>query len=525
MNAAPTTLTLQDAIAGRHYDAALSALKARLRDEPQTLLDAAAWSKFFTPYDWFEAEGESERYLQYATDLITAVADRAENLGDHELGKNLARAFIHGTHFRFTAHSSGDPRPLMRGRARLFAKVLSDSGIPRAHTFATAVAGPRPRLGVLFKHLRQDPETTSMLPFFEEAKAQGIEVILFVGSDHIDQKLLQYVSPRCDQVYRLPDDLGQAILQLRQCDLDIVFFGNDITAKPSPFAFLSFFRLARIGAFCVSTISTTASPAMDVYFGSPYHLKFGFDKHFDERFIALPDPSYAFSYPLGRVQSGIQVARAQIGVSDETPLFISGANLTKLHKPLIAAWARILHRCPNARLLLYPFPPHYVAAARQDIVTRVMGHFTEFGIPQGRVIMTDILARDTVIGLLGLGDLGLDSFPYTGATTLVDAVEAGLPTVSLKGTALRTSHGAAILHAAGFDDLVVDTVDDYVDLAVRLMASAPQRMALKARFDAANRAVPPFLRPKDFSIAVAQIYHKLHGELAEGRAPVREGRI
>ncbi len=524
MNAAPTTLTLQEAIAGRHYDAALSALKARLRDEPQTLLDAKDWSKFFTPYDWFEAEGESERYLQYATDLITAVADRAEGLSDQALGKNLATAFIYGTHFRFTAHSSGDPRPLMRGRARLFGRALSDSPIPRTHTFATAVAGKRPRLGVLFKHLRQDPETTSMLPFFEEAKAQGIEVVLFVGSDAIDQKLLQYVSPRCDQVYRLPDDLGQAILQIRQCNLDIVFFGNDITAKPSSFAFLSFFRLARLGAFCVSTISTTASPAMDVYFGSPYHLKFGFDKHFDERFIALPDPSYAFSYPLGRVQTGIQVTRAQVGVSDETPLFISGANQTKLHKPLIAAWARILHRSPGARLLLYPFPPHY-GAARQDIATRVIAHFAEFGIAENRVIITDGLPRDAVISLLGQGDLGLDSFPYTGATTLVDAVEAGLPTVSLKGGALRTSHGAAILHAAGFDDLVVDTVDDYVDLAVRLMENRPLRMALKARFVEANRAIPPFLRPKDFSIAVAQIYHKLHGELAEGRAPVREGRI
>ncbi|MBY0510661.1 MAG: hypothetical protein K2P94_10990 [Rhodospirillaceae bacterium] len=525
MSVAPTLEGIHEVVLARRYDAALEALRQRLRDDVHTLTDPQLWGRLVNAHEWFETVEEPEQYFNYVTALITSVADRVDELMDTDAGPALATAFITGVQFRLTAHSSGDPRPIALGRARLFQARLTKFSVPLTHSFATAVSGSKPRLGVLFKHLVQDPETNSVLPFFAEARAKGIEVLLFVASDRVDQAFLKFIQPMCDNIYRLSDDLSQAVLQLRGADIDILLFGNDITAKPGFFAHLSFYRLARLGATCVSSLVTTASPAIDVYFGCPYYVESGFARHFFERFVAAPNPSFAFSYPSRQPEAETLITRANMGVSPDTPLFVSGANQSKLHKGMLGVWAEILRRCPDARLLLYPFPPHF-GGTRQDVTNRVLSQFIAMGIDQGRILVAQsIPSRDAVIGMLRHCDVGLDSFPYTGVTTVVDAIEAGLPTVSLKGGALRSSQGAAVLHTADFDELVAHSIDDYVDLAVNLMQDASRRINLRARVAEAARRTPAFLRAKEFSDAVADIYHKLHGELAAGQIPQRGIRL
>jgi len=506
------------AFASRQYPSASLILRKELRQRPHEFLDLKDWSQLFSGIEWFATLDEPEEYLQYATEVATDLADYVDGLTDRVLATALASAFVHGAHFRLTANSNGDPRPVMKARARLFGVVLATLPVDREFRFLTPASSAKPRLAVLFKHLHSDPETNSVLPFFEHVKSQGIEVLLFVGSDRIDPNFFKYVVSCCDQVYRLPDDLGAAVTQLRQANIDILLFGNDISAKPSAFAFLSFFKIARITASCVCSLITTTSAAINAYFGCKYYKDVGFDKQFDEQFILMPDPGYSFSYPF-RVTTDVPVpiTRQQLNLQPDSVLLVSGANQTKLHRGMLEVWARILQRNPKAVLLLYPFPPHF-GGTREAVSQRVLGHFAEFGIPPGRVAIADsIPGRDLVMSMLkNTADLGLDSFPFTGVTTVVDSIDAGLPTISLKGKSLRSSQGAAILHAAGFDDLVVNTVDEYVDLASRLIADTALRQSIKARMNQASRDIPVFLRPQEFSKKAADIYRGLHKELADG---------
>ncbi len=503
-------------IANRDYSAVLAVVTRSLSTSPASLRDSALWRKLVNSFEWFDTIDEHEIYFNYSTALLSSVAETVERLSDKALATSLASTVINSVQFRQAAHSNGDPRALMRARARLFRTVLSEFPILREHTFQTPVSGSSVRIGVLFKHLLQDPETASVLPFFEQARTYGIEVILFVGSNSVDRELLRYVQPRCKKVLRLSDNLAKAVTQVRAEDLDILLFGNDVTAKPSFFAYLSFFRMARIQACCVSSLMTTASPAMDVYFGCPYYSESGFDNHFDERVVPVPNPGFAFSYPIVASEQADQFCDQLAERKSDSTLFVSGANQTKLHRGVISIWAEILRRCPEAKLLLYPFPPHF-GGTRGDVSIRVHQQFIDFGVSGDRVtILPSIPSRTGVIKLLRSADVGLDSFPYTGVTTIVDAIEAGLPTVTLKGNSLRSSQGAAIMYTVGLTQLIVESTESYIELAVRLARDVQFRTSVKPRMiGGGDPSLPGFLQPDRFAASVANTLIDLRNELMD----------
>jgi predicted O-linked N-acetylglucosamine transferase (SPINDLY family) len=66
-------------------------------------------------------------------------------------------------------------------------------------------------------------------------------------------------------------------------------------------------------------------------------------------------------------------------------------------------------------------------------------------------------------------DLYLDSFPYSGAVSLVDPISVGCPPIVREGRFARCRQSAAMLRDIGLDVLVTRSTDDYVTLASKLL--------------------------------------------------------
>jgi predicted O-linked N-acetylglucosamine transferase (SPINDLY family) len=117
--------------------------------------------------------------------------------------------------------------------------------------------------------------------------------------------------------------------------------------------------------------------------------------------------------------------------------------------------------------------------------------------------------RGDIIGLLQLADLYLDAWPYNGATSLLDPLQAGLPPVVLRGDQLRFNQGAAILRELGLTELIANSKENYTELAVKLGRDPVRRQNLAAMIRKNIQKRPLFLDPKRFAVHVEQAFKSL----------------
>jgi Flp pilus assembly protein TadD len=144
----------------------------------------------------------------------------------------------------------------------------------------------------------------------------------------------------------------------------------------------------------------------------------------------------------------------------------------KVSEAVWDAWCDILKQLPDARLLLKNLSlgdPGVRARARQAIQTR--------GVDPDRVEMRgETRGKDEHMATYHLVDIALDTFPYNGTTTTMEALWMGVPVVSVAGNSHVSRVGVSLLTNLGLAELLAPTRPDYVRLAVEL-ARDPARLA------------------------------------------------
>jgi len=76
-------------------------------------------------------------------------------------------------------------------------------------------------------------------------------------------------------------------------------------------------------------------------------------------------------------------------------------------------------------------------------------------------------------------DFGLDTFPYNGHTTSLDALWMGVPTVTRIGATSVGRGGLSQLHHLGLSELAAETDEIFVERAVALARDLPRLAALR----------------------------------------------
>ena len=492
----------------RRYSDAARSTSHLSASQIQGLLDKELMSSMLSPPELFLTEREGDDYVEYLVQFMGSVADLcAANPAKSVL---LARTVIDQAQFRITTHSHSNLRSLMSLRAVLFGIALSDYDQMRDYAFK-----PRPavtqkiKFGIILQSMLEDPETLAAISYFEHAPKEKFQITVYLLSGHADPKFEERVRFASDKLVPLPQNLLSAVELVRTDDLDIVFFANDVTAKPSLKAHLSFFRLARFAFTCVSSIATTCSPFVTHYFGASYFQSHRLADEYSEKYVGLKFPGFCFSDSYQIQDSGGADGLQICGIPDGSVKLSSGANFTKLHIPLLSCWAAIMERRPETVLLLAPFPPHY-GGPRNHLISTWRGVFETFGIARERVIIFESLGTpEGFRGLLARADIYLDSFPFSGVTTVVDALKAALPTVTLSGPHLRNNHAAAILADIDIQFGISDSIASYIDKAMVLIDNPSMRSALSEAIALKMKKGVGFLDPKAFCSAVSNEIEKI----------------
>jgi predicted O-linked N-acetylglucosamine transferase (SPINDLY family) len=116
-------------------------------------------------------------------------------------------------------------------------------------------------------------------------------------------------------------------------------------------------------------------------------------------------------------------------------------------------------------------------------------------------------------------DLFLDTLPYGAHTTASDALWAGLPLLTCKGTTFAGRVGASLLNAAGLPELVTESLDAYEALALTLARDRDLLHALKDKL-ARNRDRCALFDTARFTRHFERALTTMQERQRDGKAPV-----
>jgi predicted O-linked N-acetylglucosamine transferase (SPINDLY family) len=154
-------------------------------------------------------------------------------------------------------------------------------------------------------------------------------------------------------------------------------------------------------------------------------------------------------------------------------------NFCKINDGVLELWARVLGGVPDSRLVLLSSP-----GGHRQRTQELLGWC---GIDASRVEFVEPRARREYLGLYHRLDLVLDSFPYGGHTTSLDALWMGAPVVGLAGERPVSRAGLSVMSNLGLAEWVASTKDEYVAIAIGLASDLPRlaewRRTLRSRME------------------------------------------
>jgi len=156
--------------------------------------------------------------------------------------------------------------------------------------------------------------------------------------------------------------------------------------------------------------------------------------------------------------------------------FGSFNNLAKLTTPTLALWVGVLQAVPGSRLRLKSS-----FSADLSVWERVIAYFERHDIaPERLEILPRTASQRDHLDLYQGVDIALDTFPYHGTTTTCEALFMGVPVVTLLGDRHASRVGGSLLTRVGLPELIANTEDDYVRIAVDLAADRERLGALRS---------------------------------------------
>jgi predicted O-linked N-acetylglucosamine transferase (SPINDLY family) len=241
-------------------------------------------------------------------------------------------------------------------------------------------------------------------------------------------------------------------------------------------------RLAPVQCTSWGHPTTSGFPTIDYFLTSDLMEPEDADAHYTEKLVRLPNLGIAYVPP---PIAPTPWAREKLGLRADAVVFWCCQHLPKYLPQFDGVFARIARQVDNAQFV-------FIASPRGEEITerfsrRLARAFAAEGVDATRhVVLLSRLTTADFVGVAGVCDVFLDSVGWSGCNSALECLAANLPIVTWPGPLMRGRHCAAILRMLGVTETIAGSLEQYVDIAVRLARDPALRAALRARM-AANR--------------------------------------
>lgn len=326
------------------------------------------------------------------------------------------------------------------------------------------------RIGFLSPDFRNHPVGTFLSPLLSKLADQEVELFCYAEMEeyHADETTakIRAVVGHWYKTYRQSNATVARRIYEDDLDLLIDLAGHSahnrlgvLAHKPAP-----------IQASWLGYVNTTGLPVIDYRLTDALVDPEGSENQYCEALIRLPHGFFCYEPPANAPPVSPLPARQCDRIT-----FGSFNNLAKINERVIAVWAQILRRLPNARLLMVSQP-----LGDPFIGNRYRQLFADQGADPAQLQMVASLPMQEYLALYNDVDLALDPFPHNGHTITCHTLWMGVPVIALQGDRYAGRMAASILTRLGLENLIATSPGHYVELACQLATDLNLLSTLRA---------------------------------------------
>ncbi len=260
-------------------------------------------------------------------------------------------------------------------------------------------------------------------------------------------------------------------------------------------------RPAPVQAAWFNMFATSGFHGMDYLIGDDHVIPVAEEPFYSETIVRVPGSYLTFevAYPVPDVSPAPCLERGTLTLGCLAPQY-------KITPEVVEAWSRILRETPGTRLFLKNTVLEHPAG--RDLV---VGHFQRHAVPADRLILEGPADHFTFLGRYAAIDLALDSFPYNGGTTTMEALWQGVPVLTFHGDRWASRISASLLREAGLADFVAPDPESFVDRAIHLVTdpATPGRLGELRRTMRERLKSSSVCRVDSFTRSLEQVYLRM----------------
>ena len=482
---APVHVNLGQALFGaQRFDDAVHAFRRATEAAPD---HGGAWHGLATALKELSRLDDAERAACRALELVPNYALAHQGLANIRAEQGLIDEAIAGyraalaldpTHrksftslllmLHYSEQHERDPGATLAEHLR-WAKTFADPLASRARPHEN-VRDParRLRVGYVSPDLHRHPCGFSILPVIEGHDREAVEVFCYsdtrapdaitdqiraaaAGADHwrdtsrdTDEHLAERI--RADRIDVLVELAGHTARNRLLC----------LAMKPAP-----------VQVTYLGYPDTTGTRAVDYKLTDAWHDPPGLTEQlYVERLARLPGGAWCL-----RPRADVPGVNPLPADTNGFVTFFSANKVTKLARPMLQTWRRLLEAVPRARLMI-------LTGGDASGARRIHDAMRE--IDPARLRLVGRTTPENYYRLYLDADVALDAFPYNGYMTTWDSLYMGLPVVSRAGRTHVSRSGVSLLSKGGLEDWICATEDAYVARAARAASEVDVLRELRA---------------------------------------------
>lgn len=375
--------------------------------------------------------------------------------------------------------------------------------LPPAPRYAHA----RIRLGYVAGEFREQATAFLLTGLFEMHDQSRFDVFAFDNGWDDGSETRRRIARAVDDIIPITGLADEAVASLiRQHEIDILinlngYFGQ---ARPDVFGL----KPAPVQVNYLGFPGTLGADYIDYIIADRTVIPPDEQSFYTEKVAYLPD-TYQVNDSRRRI-SPLTPTRSAGGLPENAFVFCCFNNNYKITPEFFAVWMRLLQCIPDSVLWLFADNPAAARNLREAAAAR--------GIAPGRLVFAQHTALGDHLARHRLADLFLDTLPYNAHTTASDALWAGLPLITCRGTTFPGRVAASLLSAIGLPELITLSLEEYAALATRL-ATTPALLAAVREKLATNRATYPLFDTRRYCRHLEAAYTIMWERHQRGEAP------